>query len=417
MKIVVIGGSSHLTPALFQYLASVDLPAPMAFVLVGRDRARLAAVGRASRVLLGSQSPIRVDAHPWDDEGLGGALAGADLIVLQARIGGARARIHDETCPLEHGICGDESLGPGGLAAAWRNWPLVDRVLGAVADRAPEARVLVLTSPVGIVTGAANMAWPRLHALGICELPWTTLLEVAAAVDVEPAGLEWDYVGISHLGWFHRITDGRRDLVLDFARHRGDGAAFPRRGLVEETHAVPTRYWRLHYEMTAVIEEQRARGVSRGMTVERLGKAALAAFAGGSRDEIVARLAARGSHWYDRAVGPLIGDLAGGASGTPFFLTTRNDGFWGEEPAGRMLEIPHRVIRGRIERCGNLAVPPRGVTAALKPFLESEQLAIEAVVARDRSRLGDALAVHPWSRNRDDVRGALLSAVTRDVDS
>src|SRR4051794_41745137 len=82
------------------------------------------------------------------------AVADADIVLLQLRVGGQAARNVDETLPLECGCIGQETTGAGGLAKALRTVPVVLDIAEKVRKHAPGAWIVDFTNPVGIVTRA-----------------------------------------------------------------------------------------------------------------------------------------------------------------------------------------------------------------------------------------------------------------------
>src|SRR5207253_409301 len=100
----------------------------------------------------------------------------ADLVLVQIRNGGYAARAFDETFPLTYGVAGDEALGPGGLSAGIRNWKAIEPALDQISRFSPNALVLMMSSPVGLLVRASMQRFPNLRLAGICELPWTTLI-------------------------------------------------------------------------------------------------------------------------------------------------------------------------------------------------------------------------------------------------
>ena len=75
------------------------------------------------------------------------------------------------------------------------------------------ARVVLLTSPIGILTRACLDEFPTLDLAGICELPYVTLAGVAAGAGAELESIEFSYAGVNHLGWFPAIEERGRNLV------------------------------------------------------------------------------------------------------------------------------------------------------------------------------------------------------------
>src|SRR5256885_10420323 len=125
MKIAVIGGGSTYTPELVDGFARLRGEAGLdvdELVLVDPAADRLAVVGPFSARIFGHHgNPGRVTWTSTVDEGL----AGADVVVIQLRVGGQTARISDETFPLDCGCVGQETTGAGGLAKALRTVPVV----------------------------------------------------------------------------------------------------------------------------------------------------------------------------------------------------------------------------------------------------------------------------------------------------
>src|SRR3954452_11857132 len=147
---MTIVGGGVFAPRLCEVLAERLAHIPqLELRLSARRSDRLAIVTRHTRARLAGRRP------GWSVEGssdLAIAAAGADLVVLLVRVGGLEARAWDETFPRRFGLVGDEGLGPGGIANAWRTLPELRRIAQAVQRAAPGARVLNLMAPLGITT-------------------------------------------------------------------------------------------------------------------------------------------------------------------------------------------------------------------------------------------------------------------------
>lgn len=411
MKVAIVGGSAQSTPHLAAAPDFAALAGELELVLLARDPGALAAVARALAQLA---LPRRL-APRLCDAGAdpAAALADADAVVLQARYGGYAARAFDEAFPLRHGIPGDEGLGPGGLAAAWRSWPRIDALLALVEARAPGATVVCLTAPLGILTHCARRARPALRFVGACELPFVTLRDACARTGADWRRAVFAYAGVNHLGWFDALACEGADLIARYAAARTGAADFPSGQLVAALGAVPLKYLRLHYDRARVVEEQR-RAAPRALALEALRAESLAAFAAGGPAEIRAALAHRPAPWYEAAVAPLLAALAGRSVETPLFLTTANAGYLAELPADAVVEIPHTARRGSLERMPRGAPLPAPLRAELAALTRYEQLAAAAVTARSPGLLADALAAHPWVEDRQAVP-ALVGAIVAGV--
>ena len=378
LRVAILGASSQSTPALFQSLAGHAASSRMSFRLVARSKERLQPVHRACAAML--RDGAAISCFDFDKSSLHLALQDADVVVIQIRYGGLEGRDFDEQFPLAFGICGDEGLGPGGLSAAWRSWLSLKDLLGSVQRCSPHAMILLLTSPVSLLTRLALSAYPELRLFGICELPWTSL---SAETFGSPHSAVYDYVGINHLGWIY--------------------------GLESREAPVPLKYLRLHFDSRRVLQEQQHQDVSRAAQLQGLSDAAMQVYANGDKSQIAIALASRPAPWYSEAVVPFVLALVEGSSRTHFFLSTRNDDWNSEFQPDDILEIPFLYGDNKLTRKPVLYPPSREILDVLKPFVEYERLAATAVNSQDAALLQDALQRHPWVTT--DEKAAQLSEV------
>jgi 6-phospho-beta-glucosidase len=406
VRIAIVGGSAASTPALFMTPELRSLAPELDVTLIGRSQERLRAVRRAIDLLSGERIASRCATDLAD-------LRGADVVILQARYGGYDARARDESFPLRHGLCGDEGLGPGGFAAAWRSWPELSRALEEIQTRAPRAKVLLMTAPLSLLVRCAISAFPSLDVVGICELPWVTLRTVCASLRAPVARAAFSYAGVNHLGWFDELSVDGTNLVSRYAA-TCDDASFPTGPLIRATKAIPLKYLSLHYEPDAALRRQCAQP-PRATELASIQREAITTFASSGRDEIAEALARRPTPWYSDSIAPYIGALAGLPASTVFFLSQRNDGYLPFLAAGDVLEQPFIFadgVRTRMERRTNLA--PR-LLQTLEHFVRYERLAARAVLADRIGDCADVLAAHPWlDGRRVDLRALsadLLAAV------
>lgn len=374
MKTVVIGASAHSTPALFDTAVRFE-ESMFSFTLVARNVERLAAVGRAVDVL-GLSHGYRVRQERASMSNLETALVGADVVIVQIRTGGYASRNWDERFPHRYGLCGDEGLGVGGLAAAWRTWPELRAILARIASARPEALVLMLTSPVGILTRCALSAFPQLRLYGICELPWTTLVNLCGH-DVTAACLaRFAYVGINHVGWFSDVRSGGRALL-------------------GPSEVLPLKYAALGEEPGRILSEQLQRP-SRAHQLEHIAAAAFRAYERGSPPEILAAVRRRATPWYAHAVAPFLEGISGVGHASTFFLTHRNASYCPWLADDDVIEMPF-TLRSSYLRRGTLGTWSRyDIAARLMSLVRYEALAAEAVRTRDIKRLATAISKHPW---------------------
>jgi len=190
---------------------------------------------------------------------------GADVCALQVRVGGMAGRSFDEAFPLKYGVCGTKALDREGclpLGAHGQRW---SNCCNKSAARAPTALIIVLTSPVGVLVRASMQVCHANCVVGICELPWTTLLGICGSLGVAHGQIDFDYCGLNHVGWFYRLSAGSRDLIGEYAALLAKRCDFPPNDLILRYGRHPHgSIFRLHYFPEEVVQEQRERTRTRG---------------------------------------------------------------------------------------------------------------------------------------------------------
>src|SRR6478672_10885126 len=229
MRLTVVGGGSTYTPELVDGVARLRDVLPVdELVLLDPDRHRLDLVGGVSaRMLARAGHPARLVTTSDVDA----AVADADVVLLQLRVGGQAARERDETWPLEYGCVGQETTGAGGLAKALRTVPVVLDVAERVRRLAPKAWLVDFTNPVGIVTRALLDAGHR--AVGLCNVAIGFQRRFAALLGVPPGDVRLGHVGLNHLTWERSVhvtgadggTPGVRDALPQLLAEHADDLA------------------------------------------------------------------------------------------------------------------------------------------------------------------------------------------------
>jgi alpha-galactosidase/6-phospho-beta-glucosidase family protein/CTP:molybdopterin cytidylyltransferase MocA len=393
--VVVAGGSSAGTPALWRALAAEPGGGELRLVLAGRDARRLASVERACGLIAARSDRLRLESRVLD--ATADWASGAQIVVVQVRAGGFAERDFDERFPVAFGICGDEGLGPGGLAAGLRNWRAIRPLLEQIQSVAPEALVLMLSSPLGLQVRASRAAFPHLRTVGICELPWTTLEGVCSQLGTSAGNVDFDYFGTNHLGWFSRIQDCGGDLLQKYAALLGSGAGFPSAGLIAECGGLPLKYARLHYHSDRVLREQAQRVRTRGAELADWSDAAFAAYRDGDHGRVLAALEGRDTPWYGKALAPLLRAWTGQVADTVFFLSVPNEGSDAGFERDDVLELPHVFEAGELRSRARKTAAPAQQRELVKRFVAYERAATEALLSGELGDLERALTLDPWT--------------------
>jgi 6-phospho-beta-glucosidase len=400
VKIAVIGGGSTYTPELVSGLSRLQVDD---FVLHDIDPERREVVGgMAARML--EHAGYAGGLSVTDD--LDGAIEGADFVLLQIRVGGQTARLHDETAPLACGCIGQETTGAGGFAKAMRTVPVVLEIAERVRELgAPGAWIVDFTNPVGIVTRALLDAGHR--AVGLCNVAIGFQRLLAGLLEVEPARVVVDQVGLNHLTWVRAVhVDGHDELPALLTEH-GDLIAadidLPRR-VLDELGAIPSYYLRYFYAHDVVLREQ-LDGIPRAQAVAEIERELLQLYRDPALVEKPALLMQRGGAYYSEAALGLIASLTSG-DGAVHELDIRNGDTLAGLAADDVIEVPARV-----GLAGPVALPQAPLAPELLGLVQHvaayERLTARAAISRDPVDARKALLTNPLIGQLELVDGLL----------
>jgi 6-phospho-beta-glucosidase len=386
MKVAVVGGGSTYTPELVSGLSRLEVSE---FVLHDIDSERREVVGGLARRMLDRQG-YAGSLDVTDD--LDRAVAGADFVLLQIRVGGQAARLADETFPLPCGCIGQETTGAGGLAKALRTVPVILDIAERVRQTS-DAWIVDFTNPVGIVTRA--LLDQGHQAIGLCNVAIGFQRRWAAGLGVEPSRVLVDQVGLNHLTWVRRVLLDGRDVLPELLAEHGEELAadleLPRR-LLDELGVVPSYYLRYFYAHDEVLDEQRA-GVPRAQTVAEIERELLEMYRDPELVEKPVLLEQRGGAFYSEAALGLVASLVTG-DGAVHEVDIRNNGTLAGLAGDDVVEVPARVTSSGAEPLEQPPLAPEllGLTQHVAAY---ERLALQAALSREPLDVKRALLGHP----------------------
>lgn len=270
MKIALIGAGGVRTPLLIHGLAEAGERLPMDEIAFwDPDGERLTAMKRVAEAV-GQRSGLRAKIRAFSSPEQ--ALEGADFIITSIRVGGIEARIKDEEIALAHGLVGQETVGAGGFACASRNMAAMLHYARMIERIAPHATVINFTNPVGIVSqGLLNHS--GIQILGVCDTPLETFEAIAKVLDRNPFALQFEYLGLNHLGWVRAVRDENgRDLLPGILSSPELIQKCYRHGLfpadfIQKLGLLPTEYLFFYYFPEAVYANTKRSGQSRGRAI------------------------------------------------------------------------------------------------------------------------------------------------------
>ena len=392
LKVVVVGAGSTYTPELVSGLAARQQSLTVGeLVLLDPDRDRLEVVaGFAARILREAGWPGRL--IPTTDQD--GALDGADAVLVQLRVGGQQARLHDETVPLACGCLGQETTGAGGLGKALRTVPVVLDLAEQVRRRAAtDAWIIDFTNPVGIVTRALREDGHR--AVGLCNVAIGLQRRIAAVLEVGPDRVLVDQVGLNHLTWIRRVLLDGVDVLPEILDRHGvtlaEHVELPVE-LLRELGAIPSYYLRYYYAHDAVLAEQR-NGTPRAVQVQAIEDELLRLYRDPSLVTKPALLEQRGGAYYSEAAVALLASLVTG-DGAVHEVDVPNAGLFPALADDDIVEVPCSVDRSgpRPLPQGPLAPELLGLVQHVAAY---ERLAVRAARSGDPADIRRALLTHP----------------------
>ena len=331
MKIAVIGGGSTYTPELIDGILQRHDRLPVSIIhLVDIDLTRLEIIAAfAKRMVKAAGREIEIEFST--DARLG--IRGASFVVSQFRVGTQKARPRDEMLGRKYGLVGQETVGVGGFAKALRTIPVALEIAQIIQEEAPDAMLLNFTNPAGLITQALKSHAPKVKSIGLCNVPWNTRIEIANALDVSAASVEFDYVGLNHLSWIRGVkVDGAdrspeaiaafRGLTINKA-DPGDSPAWLQ-STIDYLQAIPNYYLLYYYEEKAWIDYQR-NNPTRASEVMKIEDVLMDKFADESLVTKPAELMERGGAYYSDSAAELMSDIHNDA-GTIHIVNTLNNG-------------------------------------------------------------------------------------------
>ncbi|MEO1768937.1 6-phospho-alpha-glucosidase 2 [Enterococcus sp. 665A] len=215
-SVVIAGGGSTFTPGIVMMLLDNSDRFPLRKLkLYDNDGDRQGILGEALAILLKEQAPEIEFSYTTDPEE---AFSDIDFCMAHIRVGKYAMREKDEKVPLKHGVFGQETCGPGGIAYGMRSITGMLEIIDYMEKYSPEAWMLNYSNPAAIVAEACRVLRPASKVLNICDMPVGTLRRMSQIVGKKPEELEVRYFGLNHFGWWTSVKDKEGNEYLDQIR-------------------------------------------------------------------------------------------------------------------------------------------------------------------------------------------------------
>lgn len=205
-KIVLVGGGSTWTPGIMKAMTTHLKQFPLEKItLYDIDEERQKVIGEFAKILFKEEAPDVTVSYTTDEKE---AYTDVDFVFCQMRTGGFEMRDKDEKIPLQYGVIGQETCGPGGFAYGLRSIRDMEKMVKSVRRFSPDAWILNYTNPAAIVALALDKIFPKEDkVLNICDQPVNLLRSFASLIDFDANDFEPVYFGLNHYGWFTHLYD------------------------------------------------------------------------------------------------------------------------------------------------------------------------------------------------------------------
>lgn len=215
-SVVIAGGGSTFTPGIVMMLLdNLDRFPLRTLKLYDNDKDRQKILGEALEILLKEQAPEIEFLYTTDPKT---AFTDVDFCMAHIRVGKYAMREKDEKVPLRHGVFGQETCGPGGIAYGMRSITGMLEIIDYMEQYSPNCWMLNYSNPAAIVAEACRVLRPNSKVLNICDMPVGTLRRMSQIVGKKPEELEVRYFGLNHFGWWTSVKDKDGHEYLDQIR-------------------------------------------------------------------------------------------------------------------------------------------------------------------------------------------------------
>ena len=205
-SIVVAGGGSTFTPGIvLMLLDNLDKFPIRQIKFYDNDAERQEIIAKACDIIIKEKAPDINFVYTTDPET---AFTDVDFVMAHIRVGKYAMREKDEKIPLKHGVLGQETCGPGGIAYGMRSIGGVLELVDFMEKYSPNAWMLNYSNPAAIVAEATRRLRPNSKILNICDMPIGIELRMAEMLGLESRkDMVIRYFGLNHFGWWTDIRD------------------------------------------------------------------------------------------------------------------------------------------------------------------------------------------------------------------
>ena len=276
IKVALIGGGGVRTPLLIHGLVhappGIGIRELALYDVDARRSGLMATIGAE----LARDSGIAITAPAGVEE----TVDGSSFVLSSIRVGGIEARARDERIAMAHGLAGQETTGPVGIAMALRTIPVALAHARLIERYAPQAWLINFTNPAGLITQALT-THSNVKVVGICDTPAELFHRIAWTLGEPFPEMEFQYGGLNHLGWVRKVLLRGEDvtsriLANDDTLRRLYPADLFDPVLIRTLGLIPTEYLFFYYSQRKAYRNQISADATRGEEIAGLNRDLLA---------------------------------------------------------------------------------------------------------------------------------------------
>ena len=218
-SIVVAGGGSTFTPGIvLMLLENLDKFPIRQIKFYDNDAERQEVIAKACDIIIKEKAPDINFVYTTDPET---AFTDVDFVMAHIRVGKYAMREKDEKIPLKHGVLGQETCGPGGIAYGMRSIGGVIELVDFMEKYSPNAWMLNYSNPAAIVAEATRRLRPNSKILNICDMPIGIEIRMAEMLGLKSRkDMVIRYFGLNHFGWWTDIRDKEGNDLMPALREK-----------------------------------------------------------------------------------------------------------------------------------------------------------------------------------------------------
>lgn len=310
LKIAIIGAGSTYTPELIEGFikrkAELDVES---FYLMDINETKLRIIGELSERMIKHNLMASKIVQTMNLEE---AIAGADYILTQIRVGGLEARVRDEKIPMKYDLLGQETTGAGGFMKALRTIPVLMEMARLIEKTASNAWLINFTNPSGII-GEALLNNTNVKMISLCNVPINMEKDARAMISDQAQSFDYDYIGLNHLSWITSIYEDGVDVLPSIIENKIETTTMKNIDkteydyeLVKATKGIPSSYLNYYYFREEKVKHNEEAEKTRGEVCMDIEKQLLEIYKDIKLEEKPALLEQRGGAYYSTVAVSLI---------------------------------------------------------------------------------------------------------------